>query len=272
MKPATAGVYLRISKEDQSTFSLSSQRAECERAAHQKGFRTAPEYIFCDDGGASGELDRIALTRLREAARSGVIHAIFVFDLDRLSRKVSHQLLLLEEFEKHGAPVEFVNGRVEDWPEGRALLVVKGVFSELEKIKIRERTARGSRERALSGRVNSTPPYGYRTNSDGRLEAHPERAEIVRRIFALMIEGRSSQEVAEFLNSGGIRAPKRETWIRGTVLQICSRRAYTGTLAWGKTRSAEPKRRRKPAPAGRDKRTSFVRRLNRNGSRCRFRR
>ena len=67
-------------------------------------------------------------------------------------------------------------------------------------------------------------------------------------------------EVAEALNCDGVPAPSRDRWIRGTILQIVGRRAYLGQLAWNKTISAEPLRRRKPARPGKSKRTSFKRR------------
>ena len=153
MKPAAA-IYCRISHEDQSEFSLPSQQAACEKLAGTKGFRTTAEYTFIDNGGLSTEIDRPGLTALRECARSGLITMVVIYDLDRLARKLSHQLLLLEEFEKRGVRVEFVNAPTEATAEGRMLLTMRGMFSEYEKEKIRERTVRGSRERARQGKVN----------------------------------------------------------------------------------------------------------------------
>jgi site-specific DNA recombinase len=259
MKP-TAAIYCRISQEDQSAFSLPSQEEACRKLADSRGFRTPNEYVFLDNGGLSTEIDRPALTALREAVRSGVVSMVVIYDLDRLARKLSHQLLLLDEFQKHGVPVEFCNAPTEATPEGRMLLTMRGMFSEYEREKIRERTVRGSRQRAKSGRVNSTPPYGYSANADGTLSPHAEHSKVVQSIFRWMIEGFSAQEIASRLNADCTPAPKRGTWIRGTVLGIANRRAYTGTLSWNKTTAAEPIRRRKPARAGRSKRTSFRRR------------
>jgi hypothetical protein len=50
------------------------------------------------------------------------------------------------------------------------------------------------------------------------------------------------------------------TWVRGVVLQIAHRRAYIGQLDWGIKVQAEPKRRRRPTRPGKDKRTSYRRR------------
>jgi site-specific DNA recombinase len=113
-----AAIYARISWEDQSKYSLSSQREGCEALAAARGYQTSSEFTFIDDGGLSVELDRPALAALREAVRMGLIRAVVIHSLDRLSRKVVHQLLLLEEFEKSNVQVLFVDGP-SDSPKGR---------------------------------------------------------------------------------------------------------------------------------------------------------
>ena len=251
-----AAVYTRISHEDQSQFSLSSQRAACEGLAMAKGFQTSPALTFVDAGGLATELDRPGLAALREAVNSGVVQAVVVHSVDRLSRKLVHQLILLEEFQKRNAEVLFIDAPDNNSPEGRMLVTLKGLFAEAERERIRERTARGSRQRAKEGKINNRPPFGYMATQDGFLVPHPERAEVVRTIFQRIVEGKTSGEVADSLNRDGVPAPTGSKWIRGTVLQIARRRDYLGQLIWGKTMAAEPARRRKPPRAGRDKRTS----------------
>jgi site-specific DNA recombinase len=256
-----AGVYARISQEDQSQYSLPSQQQACEALAAAKGFQTCEAFTFIDNGGLSIELDRRGLAGLRAAVKSGAIKAVVIHSLDRLSRKVVHQLLLLEEFRKNDVEVHFVDTPNEDSPEGRMLLTIKGLFSEYEREKLRERTIRGSRQRAREGKVNHRPPFGYMTTKDGFLIPHPERTEIVRRVFKLIIEGNTCGAVAQRLNDEGVPGPAGKRWIRGVVLQVVRRDAYcTGRLPWGRTTAAEPSRRRKPARPGKSKLTSFKRR------------
>jgi site-specific DNA recombinase len=263
-KPATnqsAATYARISHEDQSQFSLPSQQAACESLAAAKGYQTSEEFTFIDNGGLSTELDREGLERLREAVRAGLVQAVVIYSIDRLSRKVVHQLLLLEEFEKQGVEVLFVDAPADSSPEGKMLLQIKGLFGEYEREKIRERTSRGSRRRAQEGKINGRPVFGYVATENGLLIPHEERAAIVRRIFALVIEGKSCGDIAELFNLEGVATPTGRRWIRGTVLQIVNRDAYhTGRLPWGRTTAAEPKRRRKPARAGKSKLTSLKQR------------
>src|SRR5215469_7365668 len=83
-----AAIYARISWEDQSRYSLPSQREGCEALAAAQGYQTSAEFTFVDDGGLSTELDRPALAALREAVRMGMVRAVAIHSLDRLSRKV----------------------------------------------------------------------------------------------------------------------------------------------------------------------------------------
>ena len=256
MKPAAA-VYSRISIEDQSKYSLPSQQKACRELAAKRSFSTPAAYQFVDDGGLSTVLDRPALTALRAAVRSGVIKAVFVYDLDRLSRKLGHQCLLLDEFDKYGCEVVFVSSPNESTADsgGRMALQMRGVYSEYEKERIRERTMRGSRERAKQGKAISAG-YGYKLKADGKLVIDKKRAPVVVRIFKLTIAGRSAADVATALNADGIPSPSGGRWSRGSISALLKRRAYIGEVHYGKTTKAEPQQRRKPAVAGKDPATS----------------
>ncbi len=260
MKPAAA-IYSRISLEDQSRFSLLSQQSACRELAASKGFESPAEFVFVDNGGLSTELDRPALAALRECVRSGLVGLVVIYDLDRLARNVGHQHLVIDEFQKRGVRVEFVNAPTEATPEGRMYLTMRGMFSEYEREKIRERTRRGSIQRAKEGRVNCAVPFGYASNPDGSVSVDPARAEIIKKIFALMIDGLSSSEVAVRLNADGVGAPKRSSWNRAGVLCIAKREVYaSGELFWNKSTAAEPTKRRRPPKPGKSKLTSSRRR------------
>src|SRR6266446_5005229 len=87
----------------------------------------------------------------------------FVYDLDRLSRKLAHQLLLSEEFEQASVALRIVT--MPDGaktPEAQLLANVRGIIGEYERAKILERTARGRRGRAQAGHATyGRRPLGY---------------------------------------------------------------------------------------------------------------
>ena len=58
--------------------------------------------------------------------------ALLPYDLDRLSRKLYHQMILAEAFEKQGIKLEF--GEQEDnSPEDRMFFNMRGLVAEYER-------------------------------------------------------------------------------------------------------------------------------------------
>ena len=226
------GIYARVSTEEQarSGFSLQDQLRACrEKAATVE----VTEYV---DEGISGEfLDRPALSRLRQAVREGSIRRIICLDPDRLSRKLMHQLLITDEWDKRGVDLQFVNGDYSKTPEGQLFYSMRGAIAEFEKAKINERMSRGRREKARQGRVlRDFQIYGYDYHKPTEtLVIHPEEAAVVRQIFHLFtaphpaIQGMNG--IAKFLTEQGIPTKRgAPVWHRQVIRQILTNRTYIG--------------------------------------------
>jgi site-specific DNA recombinase len=231
MKPIA--IYARVSTAEQAEkYGLDSQLTELRALAVRKGYAVGEAAEFVDGDASGATLDRQALARLREAVRAGAFDLVLVHDPDRLSRRLAHQLLLLEEFQAHGAQVEFLTTPSEDTPEGRLLLNVRGVIAEFEREKIRERTLRGRREKARRGLVpGGTPPFGYRADAanPGRWAVNEEEADVVRLIFRMVSEEqRSIRQVTIELRRLGFRPQRAPEWERSSVQAILRNAAYTG--------------------------------------------
>jgi len=231
-----AALYGRVSTDEQTEkFGLSSQMYELRALADKRGYHVADGGEFADDGYTGTELDRPALTRLRDAAHAGLFQVVLVHDPDRLSRNLGHLLLLEEEFEKEGVRLEFLTTPREDTPEGQLLLHVKGAVSQYERSKIRERTLRGKREKARRGLIPAGPvPYGYRAdpNAPGKLLVDADEAAVVRMVFEwLVTEGRSIRAITTTLGELGIRAARGRKWAKSSVRRVLTSEVYVGR-AW----------------------------------------
>ncbi len=127
---------------------------------------------------------------MRQAVREGRVDVVLAYDPDRLSRKLYHQMILAEEFEKQGIKLEFITQDMGTSPEDRMFFNMRGLVSEYEREKIRERTMRGSREKARQGKVVSAGAisfgFGY-NKEEATLEENPERAQTVRLIFTPLL-------------------------------------------------------------------------------------
>ncbi len=252
-----AAIYARVSTTDQADrgYSLPTQIEACQAMAQQEGYTVPDTHTFIDDYTGTS-LNRPQLTHLRDLARQWLVHAIFVYDLDRLSRKLAHQLLLSEEFEQAGVALRIVT--MPDGaktPEAQLLANVRGIIGEYERAKILERTARGRRGRAQAGHVPyGRRTFGYRYVKHGEKGAHydvdPEEAALVQRIFRLCVtEGLSVYAIAERLTTEDIPTPKdrmrtlpARVWHTSSIARMLRNTAYIGTIYEGKMRNLPGKR------------------------------
>ena len=226
-------LYARVSTEEQAEkYGLPSQLTELRDLAARKGYTVPDGGEFVDEGHSGATLDRPALNRLRDTVRAGAFQVVLVHDPDRLSRRLAHQLLLIEEFEAAGVRLEFLTVPKEDTPEGRLLLSVKGVIAEYEREKIKERTLRGKREKARRGLIPAGPvPYGYRPDpsTPGKLIAHEEEAAVVRMMYRRLTEDRwSIRAIVTELREQGIRPPRSRVWAKSSVRRILTSEMYAG--------------------------------------------
>jgi len=233
-------LYARVSTEEQSEkYGLAVQLREL-RAKVPDG---TPAVEFVDD--VSGTtLERPALTRLREAVRAKSIERVLVHDPDRLSRSLGHLLLLLEEFDKAGVPVEYCTMAPAATAEGRLFVNVKGVIAEYEREKIRQRTAGGRLERARRGLwVGGQTPFGYVRDPmhSGQLLILEEEARIIRQIFAWVAgEQRTLRSVAIALRRLALRPKRGGHWSPGGVRAILTNPVYNGTGFYGRRTRPSP--------------------------------
>src|SRR6266704_2017901 len=161
----TAAIYARVSSERQKEEgTIASQTALLLDHAKGQELSVPAEWIFEDEGYSGATLARPGLERLRDLAAEGQIETVLIYAPDRLSRKYAYQVLLIEEFARHGVQTMFIKSPCAQTPEEHLLLQFQGMIAEYERAQIAERTRRGRRYRAKEGLVNvlSAASYGYR--------------------------------------------------------------------------------------------------------------
>lgn len=224
---------------------IASHVAALQERSREDGGEVASERQFIDDGYSGSTLARPALERLRDAVAMGAIERLYIHSPDRLARRHAYQVRLIDEFQRAGVEVVFLNRPLGQNPEDELLLQVQGMIAEYERAKILERRRRGKRHRAQAGAVNvlSGAPYGYRYLSrwdgggEARYEIIPEQAQVVRRIFAWVGQERLSiGEVTRRLSAAAISTHRgKPVWDRTTVWGLLRNPAYCGRAAFGKT-------------------------------------
>lgn len=94
------------------------------------GLTIESEQQFLDDGYSGATLVRPALERLRDIAATGAFDRIYVHSPDRLARKYAYQVLLVDEFQRCGVELVFLNHDLGKTPEENLLLQVQGMVAE----------------------------------------------------------------------------------------------------------------------------------------------
>src|SRR5262245_29998051 len=248
MKNLSVALYARVSSDPQTqTQTIDSQVVALRARVTADDCVILPECEFIDEGYSGASLLRPGLERLRDLCASGGIDRLYVHSPDRLARKDAYQVLLIDEFQRLGIEVVFLNRELNRSPEDELLLQVQGMVAEYERAKILERSRRGKRHAAHVGNVTvmSGAPYGYRYvnkhegGGTARYEIREEEARVVRQIFLWIGQERLSiGEVCRRLQRAQEQTRTGRTqWDRSVVWGILKNPAYKGTAAFGKTRT-----------------------------------
>ncbi len=219
-----AALYIRVSTDAQfeEGYSVDAQKEMLAAYCTTKGWK---KYEFYIDGGYTGSnIERPAMQRLIDDVRQGMVSAVVVYKLDRLSRSQKDTLYLIEDvFNPAGAAFTSLNENLDTaTPMGRAMLGIMSAFAQLERETIRERTRMGMKERVKEGlwMGGGRKPFGYDYDRGRGVLVPNEDAETVRRIYDLYLAGWSAARIAEAV---GLKHDKQ-------VRDILARKSNTGVI------------------------------------------
>jgi len=249
-------IYVRVSTQRQSQSQTIDQQIE-RLAEHIKNRNWAldSENIFIDDGYSGSKLNRPGLDRLREKVRNHEIDLILITAPDRLARKYIHQVLLIEELEKFGAKVEFLDRPMSQDPHDQLLLQIRGAVAEYERTLITDRMRQGRLMKMKAGTLLpwTILPFGYRTDPQHprdptKVRIEESEAAVISEIFAWYAEEKTTiREVCRRLQAHGIIAPKGDKrWSSSTINGILSNPVYIGIVYGERMRKVERKYRWSP--------------------------
>lgn len=229
--PIRAAIYARVSTDEQAEngTSLDTQRERCRAFIAAKGWVVGGEYV--DDGVSGTKASRPELDRMMSDCRSGRLDAVVFAKFDRFSRNRRHLENATAELDDLGVAIVSVSENIDgSTATGQAFRALLGVFANLERDMIVERTTLGLRSIAGGGYwPGGPPPYGFRIVAvDGtthkRLEEDPMEAETIRTAVALLVdEGLTTRQAAHRLNALGYVPRRAKKWahhhVRRTLLE-----------------------------------------------------
>lgn len=133
-------IYARVSTQLQAqTQPIEQQVARLQANVQEQGWIWEPEHIYRDEGYSDATLNRPGLDSLRDRAALAEFDLVLITKPDRLARNYVHRMLVIDEIERRGIGVEFLDRPMSDDPHDRLLLQIRGAVAEDERTQITDR-------------------------------------------------------------------------------------------------------------------------------------
>ena len=250
-------LYERLSRDDDQqgeSNSISNQKSYLEDTATRNGHTNLRH--FTDDGVSGSRFDRPGFMAMLEEVEAGNVDCIYVKDMSRVGRDYLKVGQIMELLRQKGVRLIAVNDGVDSFRGEDDFTPFRNIMNEYylrdtsRKIKSVFQ-AKGKTGKHLTGTVI----YGYLWNeARDKWLVDPEAAEIVKRIFAMTIDGYGPYQIAKKLSEDRILIPsaylaqhdegvnKNKTfkdvygWGSSSVVEILKKREYLGHTVNFKTR------------------------------------
>lgn len=177
-KPMRAGIYLRVSTQDQST---DMQLADIQEFAMLRGWTVIGIY---EDKATGTNAQRPQLKRLMQDARARKFDIIIAWKLDRFFRSLKDLVLTLEELENLSVQFVSLKDQIDlTTAAGRLLMQIIGAMAEFEASLIQERVRAGLAAAKAKGVQLGRPSKGVDQ----------------KQVLSLRNQGKTFRQIAELL-------------------------------------------------------------------------
>ena len=250
-------LYERLSRDDElqgESNSISNQKKMLEDYARRNGLPNPTH--FTDDGVSGTRFDRPGFLAMMEEVEAGRVEAIVIKDMSRLGRDYLKVGQVMEILRQRGVRLIAINDGVDSLKGDDDFTPFRNIMNEFYARDTSRKIRSVFKAKGMSGKhLTGFVAYGYLW--DEKREnwiVDEEAADVVRRIFALALEGYGPYQIAQQLSADKIELPsvhlarhgegvnKTKTvkdpcgWGSSTVVQILKRREYLGHTINFKTR------------------------------------
>jgi DNA invertase Pin-like site-specific DNA recombinase len=246
-----AMIYVRQSSPSQVRNNRESPRLQyaLQERAVEYGWHEHDVRVIDSDLGMTGSsaATRPGFQELVTQVSLGQVGIIFAYDATRLARNCTDWYQLLDLCGHCQCLVGDQDGIYDPTtPNGRLILGLKGLISELELHTIRARLLAGSISKAKRGELAIQLPTGLVRLESGQVVKDPnlEIQDRITLVFRTLLEQKSLPKVMRFLRQHQLKIPRRDQWgdLHWKEATCCAlsdmmhNPAYAGAYAWGRTR------------------------------------
>ena len=242
-------IYARKSRITNKGDSIGVQFKQCAEYA-KKELRLDDDFTFMEyeDKGLSGYFsDRPDFQRMLRDVQDGKIRAIVCYKLDRVGRKTTDLLRLMDFLEKYNVDLLICSNGINTASGfSKIFIQIFAVIAEFERDTLTERITDNMMELAKDGRwLGGNTPMGFTTqrvttgSGKGKsaysyLVSIPEEKKMVQRLYTLFRTNRSIQKTAKQMNLEGYRTPSGAEFnasttrlvLRNPIYCTADRRSY----------------------------------------------
>lgn len=255
-----AVIYCRYSTDEQDESSITGQARNCRAVAEREDWKVTK--LYSDKAMGGNDDSRPQYQQMLADSESGKFDVIICDETSRISRSPGELPRLLQLLDFRNQFLVDTKGFDSRSETGILLASIYSGIDNLELQKIRARTHRGLRERAIDGHWTGGKVYGYTTkpvdptdpeNTKRRLVVVEEQAKIVCEIFTRYADGESPKVIANDLNRREVPSPgstwKREKrrcrgWVHTAIVGsaknysgMLRNETYNGRVVWNRRKS-----------------------------------
>lgn len=218
-------LYCRLSRDDEyngDSMSIQNQKELLLKFANDNGYFNTE--FFVDDGYTGTNFDRPDFKRLIEAVEDGKIGTVIVKDLSRFGREYLQTGFYTEMFLPDN-DVRFIaiNDSVDSDDGDNDFAPFKNIINEWYAKDCSKKIRAVMKMKAQRGDcLTGIAPYGYMKDPNDKTKLIPsDRADYVKMMYRMAIEGCSCGEIATKMRSMNLPIPKADNYI-GNGLENCA--------------------------------------------------
>lgn len=247
-----AAIYARFSSDMQNETTLDDQIRKCRQMAEQEGFLVEESLIFTDaaiSGHAKDIKKRQGLARLFDAWDDGYIDIVLCTEMSRLGRDAVGGLAVIARLHDGGVHLltsDGIDSRRTGW---MMLAMIRLGLATEEARTLSARVSRSMTGVLERGGLIAPPPIGYALDVNAYRDPNraagalwridPEKAQVVRDMFTMRVQGMSMYQIARALNDRGVPSARNgrdglpTAWRAGSVHRILRNAIYKGQFVYG---------------------------------------
>ena len=196
-----AAAYYRFSSDNQRTESIDAQRRAVHEYCSANDIEIVEEYV--DEAYSAKSSDRPSFQRMIRDSAKREFEIIVVHKLDRFARNRQDSAMYRIILQKNGVVLRSVIENFDDSPES---VILESLMEGLAEYYSKNFAREVMKENAYNGKhTGGYVPFGYNLTPDKKIEINVSEAAAVRKLFDMILEGKSYREIAEYLNESGFR-------------------------------------------------------------------